>query len=171
VKQHEGHIDVKSQVNVGTTFSIYLPTLILQVPPRIDKGPANLIRGRGEKMLVVEDDPALRLAMVEMLTLLDYQVMEAANGQEALTVLAKHGHAIELVLSDMVMPEMGGIALLQTLRQQGWTKPVILLTGHPLDQELAVLQAHDVQALLLKPPSLEQLTRTIAEALKERVKS
>jgi CheY-like chemotaxis protein len=91
--------------------------------------------------LVVEDNPVARGALVESLELLNYRALQAANGREALRLLAEHEAEIALVLSDVVMPEMGGIALLHALQERGLRQPVLLLTGHPLEGELETLQA------------------------------
>jgi CheY-like chemotaxis protein len=122
-------------------------------------------QGHREVVLVVEDETALRTALTEILELLNYQTLEAANGQEAMTMLAAQGKHIDLVLSDIIMPEMGGMALLHALRARGWHRPVILLTGHPMDQTLEDLRAQGVAAWLTKPPSFEQLAQVVADAL------
>jgi CheY-like chemotaxis protein len=97
----------------------------------------------------------------------NYQVTEAANGRQALEILEQRSDEIALVLSDAVMPEMGGIALLHNLRQQGATVPMIMLTGHPMEEELKSLQAQGLSGWLLKPPQLEQLAQVISQTLKE----
>jgi len=103
--------------------------------------------------------------LVDTLASLNYAVLEAVNGQEALTILEERGDEVALVLSDVVMPVMGGIALLHALRQQGRDTPMILLTGHPIETELEALRAQGLYAWLFKPPSMKQLAQTIAGAL------
>jgi len=71
-----------------------------------------------------------------------------------------------LIVSDVVMPEMGGIALFHALSKRGWQTPVILLTGHPMDKELEALQNQGLSAWLTKPPNLERLAQAIADALR-----
>jgi two-component system, cell cycle sensor histidine kinase and response regulator CckA len=116
---------------------------------------------------VVEDEMAVRKALVESLESLNYQVLEAENAKEALVILEEHDNEIALVLSDIVMPEMGGIALFHTLRQKGLSVPVVLLTGHPTGKALDDLHAQGLSAWLPKPPSLEQLARVVTKALSE----
>lgn len=165
VGQHEGHIDVRSQVGVGTTFTIYLPALAIQTPVFSPEKSVNP-EGNGEMLLVVEDNPELRSALVTTLDALNYRMLEAANGLEALAVLTTHGDEVALVLSDVVMPEMGGIALFHALKEKGWTQPMILLTGHAMKDEMKSLREQGLRAWLLKPPDLGQLTQAIARALK-----
>ncbi|HNT77495.1 MAG TPA: response regulator [Anaerolineae bacterium] len=166
VKQHAGEINVFSQVGHGTTFYIYLPALASSSGTS-EKYAAEsaLTLGQGETVLVVEDNPATREALVAALEDLHYRPLAAANGRAALALLAAQ-RDIALVISDVVMPEMGGIALLRALREQGVTTPVILLTGHPLTTEQETLAAAGAAAWLLKPLSLTRLCEVVADALK-----
>jgi len=179
VAQHEGYIDVETQLGQGTTFTIYLPALPAHQPEPPTRRAMRLIQGEGQTILVVEDNAATRGALAESLKLLNYRVLEAANGQEALTIFERHTWQVSedfpsleegegriaLVLSDLVMPKMGGQALFQALRQQYPTVKVVLLTGHPLEKELENLQAQGLSGWLLKPPSLERLAEVVARAL------
>jgi CheY-like chemotaxis protein len=123
---------------------------------------------------VVEDDAATRAALVDSLELLNSRVIETANGREALAILeqqagrADAAEQIALVLSDMVMPEMGGRALLHALREKPLNTRIVFLTGHPLDEEtFEDLHSQGLQGWLLKPLSIEQLSQTLAQALEE----
>ncbi|MEE8391814.1 MAG: ATP-binding protein [Anaerolineae bacterium] len=174
VAQHEGYIDVKTQLGQGTTFIIYLPALLVHQPETPTRPAARLAKGEGQTILVVEDNAATRQALAESLELLDYQVLEASNGQQALTIFEQHtdkashdAGQIALVLSDVVMPGMGGIALFHTLREKCPRVQMVLLTGHPMEDELENLRAQGLSGWLLKPPSLEQLAEVVARALGE----
>ncbi len=166
VGQHGGRIDVTTEVGKGTTFTIYLPALAVRPAEPSPPGVSTIPQGRGEIVLVVEDGKSIRAALVESLEGLHYQALEAANGQEALALMGERGEHVVLVLSDVVMPGMGGIALFRALREKGWQMPVILLTGHPMGKELDELQAEGLSAWLTKPPSLERLAQVIDEALR-----
>ncbi len=165
VAQHEGRIDVETQVGAGTTFTIYLTAL--EAPPTMPLSPDVSIppQGKGEVILVVEDNPSLRATLRETLTEWGYQVQEAANGVQALALLEELGGAVNLVLSDVVMPEMGGVALAHALRERGWVMPVILLSGYPQERAMAKLRAYGVGVWLSKPPSIEELAEAVAQAL------
>ena len=114
---------------------------------------------------MVEDDATVRKALVDSLELLGYRVLEAMNGQRALTMLEQCGEEVRLVVSDVVMPEMGGIALLHALRQRKHEIGVVMLTGHMLERELENLRAQGMIDWLHKPPQLEQLAKVVARAL------
>jgi two-component system cell cycle sensor histidine kinase/response regulator CckA len=123
------------------------------------------VRGNGQSILVVEDEPTTRQALMEGLTLLNYHVICTADGEEAYQLLHQEPGSIDLILSDVVMPQMGGIALLRTIRQEGLSLPVILMTGHPLQNELDRMLQDGLTAWLLKPPRLKILAKLIAQSL------
>jgi DNA-binding NtrC family response regulator len=97
--------------------------------------------------------------------MLNYEVMVAANGREALAILATRVDEVDLVLSDVVMPEMGGIALFHAIKEQYPTIPMVLLTGHPLSKEMESLQTLGLAGWLPKPPDLTSLSNLLAKAL------
>jgi len=167
IKQHGGAIDVQTQEGKGTTFVLYLPALAgptLAMPaPRL-----GFTQGQGETILVVEDNEIMRTALVEMLEFLNYRVQEAANGHEALAILEEKLGAIDLVLSDLVMPEMGGQYLLQAMRARGLHLPFVVLSGHPLTNEMQPIQAQGLAGWLLKPPDMAELTALFAHILGQR---
>ncbi|MCA9968695.1 MAG: response regulator, partial [Anaerolineales bacterium] len=105
VRQHGGFVDVRSEPGSGATFTVYLPQLALAAAreaaaPADDAG----LRGQGECILVVEDDPRARLALEEILTSANYEVVTAENGRDAFELYRRQPGAIDLVLSDVVMP-------------------------------------------------------------------
>jgi two-component system cell cycle sensor histidine kinase/response regulator CckA len=167
VKQHEGHIDVTTKVGEGTTFIIYLPALLEHQPEAPPIETQTFVQGQKETILVVEDNATLRKALVDSVKLLNYHVLEAADGHEALDILERRAGEVSLVLSDLVMPEMGGQALFHAMRQRGLTLPVVMLSGHPMENELKSLQAEGLAGWMLKPPNLEQLSQTLAQVMRE----
>jgi len=165
VGQHEGHIDVESEVGRGTTFTIYLPAL------RVFRGePSELkidapVQGHGEMILVVEDEPAARDAVAETLQSLGYQVLVAANGREALSIFELHGDEIALVLSDLMMPGISGTELFRILKQKKPAVKIVAMTGYPLQFKARDLPVQDIADWLQKPLSAEQLAETVQRAL------
>ena len=165
VKQHEGHIDVTTEVGVGTSFTLYLPAFLTQKPERPAVVVEDMPQGQGETILIVEDDATLRQALVDILEMLNYRVLEAANGREALDILEQRAGEIALALSDLIMPEMGGQALVHAMRQRGLTLPVVMLSGHLMEDALESLQRLGLAGWMLKPPDVEEIAHVLAEAL------
>jgi PAS domain S-box-containing protein len=164
VAQHEGFITVNSHLGKGTTFDLYLPAVVLNVDALLNDVPGTAVSGHGERLLVVEDESDLRNALVESLSLWQYEVVAAANGEEALALLEK-GTAVDLILCDVIMPKMGGIPFVQALQKLEQKPPVIFITGHPLDNAPESLHALGVYSILSKPIQPDQLSHTIAAAL------
>ena len=165
VMSHDGDIRVTSRLNQGTTFTLYFPAMAENKTEEHTNTPPPLKYGQGETILVVEDDAATRTVLTESLRLLNYQVLSAPNGQVALSILEQQDPKVDLVLSDVVMPVMGGIALLHKLQERHLADKVILLTGHPLKEKLEDLHAPILITWMLKPPPLELLAKTVANAL------
>jgi CheY-like chemotaxis protein len=122
-------------------------------------------RGSGERILVVEDDAVVRTSVIDLLESWDYVVLMAGDGEEALARLAECDEPVDLILSDVVMPRVGGIAMAEALRQRGNRTPVILMSGHPMGEDRTRLEQAGVAAWLDKPPNRQQLAQAIAGAL------
>ena len=164
VKQHGGEIEVHSREGQGTTFTIFLPAATLKAvlpSPQIDESWIQY----GHTVLVVEDNPDLLRALHDTIEVLGYTPVTATNGIEAIKILEESEVAVDLILSDLVMPGMGGDALLAALRARNITTPVVILSGHPLDAELPSLADQGLAGWLLKPVDAEVLAKTLAQAL------
>jgi len=165
ITQHNGYIDVDSQLGQGTSFSIYLPAL--QVATPMDTPPESGARldGQGQAVLVVEDNEATRLALQALLESQNYRVIEAVDGIEAITRFEESQTPIALVVSDVVMPKMGGVALYRTLRKQHSNLKMLFVTGHPLDiKNQALLEMGGVH-WLHKPFSLAEFNQAVSELM------
>jgi two-component system cell cycle sensor histidine kinase/response regulator CckA len=168
VKQHEGDIVVESATDQGTTFTIYLPALPIQPTEEPVVEHHDLVGGAGEVILLVEDNPATRNALIGGLKLLNYQVISATDGLDALDILERQSDEIALVLSDVVMPAMGGAALLNAMADQGYKARVVLITGHPLDADLQHLHPEQLVDVLSKPINLDQLAEVVRRGIQSR---
>ncbi len=163
--QHGGKVEVRSELGVGTVFTVDLPAYsTAPVPASALPVDAALSQGAGETILVVEDNPALRAALDDALRQLGYQVLAAGHGREALEILTQHPEVV-LVLTDLVMPEMGGQALFRAMREQGVDVPVVMLTGHPMEQELELLRDEGLVGWMMKPPDMAQLASLLAQVI------
>jgi PAS domain S-box-containing protein len=168
VKQHEGHIDVQTRPGAGSTFRIFLPAYAAPNSHASISEADALALGNGQMILLVEDEAETRQALVEGLTLLNYRVKSVADGVAALSYLALNPGEVALVLSDVIMPKMGGVALLRAMRRANMQVPVVLISGHPLTSEVESLKQKERFWYLTKPASLRQLSHVLAEALKIR---
>jgi two-component system cell cycle sensor histidine kinase/response regulator CckA len=161
IQQSGGAVDVESTVGAGTTFTIHLPR-VDPPPPRVaETPPVPLHRTRGECLLVVEDEPQLRSALHRSLSAAGYRVLLADNGEHGLATFHEHGSAIDAVLTDIVMPGMGGIALGRSIRELS-SVPVLYMSGH--SEEVASGKAQIPPELFLqKPFDREALLERIRE--------
>ncbi|GAB4480657.1 MAG: hypothetical protein Kow0088_22390 [Anaerolineales bacterium] len=165
VKQHGGYIDVQSQPSLGTTFTVYLPALLQPSKDASQDQPSLLIDGMGKKALIVEDDPATRNALKTLLEAQHYQTLSAADGNEALEIWQTHQNQIELLVSDIVMPRLGGIELYQVLKDKHPELKMLLITGHPLSEEnRAALEGGQIH-WLQKPFSIAEFNQAIQTLL------
>jgi len=170
VKQHKGHIDVSTKVGEGTTFAIYLPALPVSQPEvsflETTSETTDMPEGNGETILVVEDGPVIRKALTDSLEMLNYRALAAAGGREALALLEQHSGEIALVLSALVMPEIGEVALCRTFKRHDPTVRTVILADYPPEDGEENLESAGVAGWLQKPVSLEQLAQAMAQALK-----
>ncbi|MFQ5421482.1 MAG: ATP-binding protein, partial [Anaerolineae bacterium] len=165
VKQHEGHVDVTTKLGEGTQFIFYLPALPVSEKVGSDRQVEPVTAGSGELILVVEDDPVLRTAVASSLESLNYRVVAAANGRDAIALFDEYCDEIALVLSDVVMPVVGGKELLKTLRGKRPSLRAVVMTGHLLTEEVDELKAQGMVEWLQKPLRLEQLADAVARIL------
>src|SRR5690606_7463587 len=162
IQQFEGHIQVESELGKGTRFIVYLPLLVQAEIQPIRAAALHPPHGQGEMILLVEDEAALRDAVKEMLAGLGYQVLTAQNGQEALDVYEQHRGEIALVLSDLIMPGMGGVELHRELERRDPEARLLLVTGYPNLEGLEPgSRVHWVQ----KPFTVDTLAQRVAEAI------
>jgi two-component system cell cycle sensor histidine kinase/response regulator CckA len=171
VKQHRGWIEVTSQVSAGTTFKVYFPAL-----PVSAEAPANSsahqerVPGGRETILVVEDEPVLRELVCEVLQQYDYRVLQAGSGHEALRVWDEFEGEIDLLLTDMVMPEgLSGRQLATQLKKRKPGLKVIYSSGYsPEATGRDFGQSNTV--FLAKPYVPPQLARLVRQCLDGRRK-
>ncbi|MBK9094374.1 MAG: response regulator [Anaerolineae bacterium] len=130
VKQHDGAIDVSSKPGAGAAFTIYLPHVNTPALAEARGVTVATLPSGTETILLVEDNVATREAIGESLAGLGYRVFSAATGAEALALFDAQGQGIDLVLSDLVMPEMGGLELFRRLRAQAPALKMLIMTGH-----------------------------------------
>lgn len=166
IKQTGGFIFCDSVVGQGTVFRIYLPRhtpLVAAIEEtREEKPEAKRADHTGKgTVLLVEDEDAVRAFASRALASRGYTVLEAASGEEALTIVAEKAGEISLVISDVVMPEMDGPTLLKELRKRGILTKIIFISGYAEDAFEKNLEGEEDFAFLPKPFSLKQLAEAV----------
>jgi len=166
VMQHGGHVGVDSEEGAGSNFDVYLPTAPADV---VDSGswPAQteVVPGSGELVMIVEDDPAILDVAREGVRDLGYRVVTASDGVEALELHDALGEEVVLVVSDMVMPDVGGLELARRLRDRGARSKVLLMTGYPLERDAGGRLTEGIVDWLQKPFTMDRLAAAITRVL------
>ncbi len=168
VRQHDGYIGMTSRVGRGTTFTIYLPEWVEGEGAEPSPEQANLSSGGGELILLVDDNAMVREVGEAMLANLGYQVVTAQNGLDALAIYEQRHHEIALVLSDIVMPAMGGTELAQRLQEIDPQTKVVLMSGYPLGETGGKRSDAGVVAWIQKPLSLDRLAEVMGAVRPDR---
>jgi CheY-like chemotaxis protein len=170
VTQSDGYITAESLRGRGSTFRIYLPTvhgLIASVDEVIDTQPPS----GAETVLLVEDEETVRKLARKILVRHGYEVLEAANGAEALEIWTRQSHRIHLVVTDVVMPIMGGAELIRRLRALRPDTPVLLMSGYTDDAIVRQSIASAQDWFLEKPFTPDALARKVRAVLDAPVDS
>jgi CheY-like chemotaxis protein len=166
IKQHQGWVEVDSEINVGTTFRIFFPVSLKPLDSCTDRpaSPQQISGGR-ETILLVEDEPVLRELASAILKDYDYEVLEASFGEEALKIWKEHGGRVDLLLTDMVMPGgMTGRELAEQLRSTRAELKVIFTSGYSVDVMQQDIPLSDT-VFLQKPYAPPMLAQTVRASL------
>ena len=164
IHAHDGFIDVESHQNVGTIFRIFLPVVTSDETACQKTDSLAIERGRKETILLVEDEEVVRDMGKHMLEKIGYEVIIAKDGFEALRLFNENLEKVALVITDLVMPNMGGKELIKKIKSNAASLPVIVWTGYPLDDEDEALH-QDIFDWIMKPPDIPQLTHMIRRAI------
>jgi CheY-like chemotaxis protein len=164
VQNHAGIIDVESEPGSGTAFTVYLPVRRQAVIEEILIGDESDLRGGNETILVVEDEPGLREYLEDLLTAEGYRVLTAQDGEKAISVFMGHDD-IDLVLSDIGLPKIGGIDLMEAVRTMKPGTGVILASGYLDESERRRMAQKGVASFIQKPYQREELLKRIRSAL------
>lgn len=165
IERHGGHINVESEVGIGTTFEIDLPVSVpSQVPirPRV-----SLPETPPLSILVVDDEDFVRETLGEMLTVLGHRVVSASGGLDALRALNKKG--VDLVFTDLSMPEMDGWEVAREIRRRWPEISVILVTGYGTNMQTPLGEQDLIDGVIGKPFEFDQVTEIIAEVINKRL--
>ena len=168
IKSHGGFVRVYSQLGQGTTFSVYLPAsgsnrgdteFVLKPEPDF--------RGNGETILVVDDEAAVRTTARSVLTALNFQIVTAPDGTEALVRVAEMRADLRAVITDVHMPHMDGLSFVRALKHMVPQAGIVVVSGYLNEQEANEFKALGVTAMLNKPFTQEKLVEALRIIFKE----
>lgn len=162
VENHEGFIDVSSELGKGTTFSIYFPVKAAETQKEEPKkeSAASSLRGT-ETLLVIEDEALLKELLTAMLTAKGYTVFSAANGEEGVELYAQHGQDIDLVISDFGLPKFDGFEVLKRLQKINPNVKFVLATGFIEPEQRSSILQQGARDIIQKPYTPESVMKAI----------
>lgn len=168
VKQSGGHIWVYSEVGHGTTFKIYLPKVKSKMT-KTDKPEIAKVEMRGsETILVVEDEFMVRELVCDTLRTSGYTILEAANGRQAIDVFTKNNQKIDMILTDVIMPEMSGRKMIETLTQTHPDVVALYMSGYTDDAIIKHGVLEPGMAYIQKPFSPKGLIEKVRDVLEDK---
>jgi len=163
VQQNKGHIAVDSSPNTGTTFTVYLPSQDAELAPDTVRT-SQPSRGN-ETILLVDDEAHISSILAEVLGEHGYNVLTATTGHQALGMLLAQGERIDLVITDVKMPGIGGLELARRIHATRPGLKVVLISGHVAEHALSEAERSFITAFVAKPFTSEALTQAIRAAL------
>jgi CheY-like chemotaxis protein len=164
VKSHGGFLELKSRPGSGSVFTAYLPVdgrLKRQQPGRPPKRP----RGAEGRILVVDDDPGIRKMVKAVLTRHGYEVVVAGDGRQALAECGRRHGPFRLVLVDLIMPSMDGVAVARALKERDPQARIIATSGAESEVRFQELRNLGVTRFLKKPYLSGQLVNLVSESI------
>jgi len=157
VKQHQGYIDLESTPGIGTLVTIYLPISSLDIFQNSRPETQLNLDGRGRLVLIVEDDQDLQRALGNLYEDQGFQVILAGNGEKALDVFNQVKEKICLIVTDVVMPVMGGLALYESVRDISPEPRFIFVSSHPAEIQGKIITPDPSVRILIKPYSRQEI--------------
>lgn len=166
VKNHGGFINVFSKKGQGSQFKVYLPAISDSLTPTVESETGASVKGNGETILLVDDEAALRDVTKVSLESYGYTVLTAQDGIDALAVCAQNAKRIAIVVTDIMMPDMDGLALIPAIKRINPGIEIIAMSG--LTTQDKVMNITGVSNYLSKPFSESELVRLIQESLAKK---
>ncbi len=159
VKSHGGFINVQSDINKGSNFQVYLPAQ--EINERSEEPEVDLPLGKGELILVVDDEDSIRDITKKSLESYNYKAITASDGIEAIALYAERRDEISVVLTDIIMPVMDGLTTIRTLQKINPEVKIIAVSGLISNDKINAITEIGIQAFLSKPYTAQQLLQTI----------
>jgi nitrogen-specific signal transduction histidine kinase len=167
IKSHGGYINVYSEQEKGTVFTIYLPASQKEVSVEKETAPAAIIKGNGT-ILLIDDEKMILDVGIELLEELGYTVQSAMSGQEAIDVFVEDRDKIDLVIMDMIMPGMGGGETFDRLKEIDPEVKVLLSSGYSINGQATKILRRGCDGFIQKPFNMNQLAEKVQQILVRR---
>ncbi len=164
IKNHGGYINVYSEIDQGTTFSIYLPASRKKIQKEIEKTVPTVAMGTGTILLIDDEETIIKVGE-ELLRELGYEVLAARSGQEAIELYQKNADKIDLVIMDMIMPGMGGGETFDRLKRINRDIKVLLSSGYSINGQASKILERGCDGFIQKPFNLIQLSDKIQQII------
>ncbi len=165
VRSHGGWVMVQSEEGVGTTFQVFVPATEAAVTASSTLPHSPVAGGNGEMILIVDDEPQIVKTVGSALTRYGYVVLAASSGIDALALYKEHAKSVQAVLTDIVMPDMGGVELIRELRRLSPKLPVVAASGHAEESHQNDLKELGISVVLKKPFTIGRLLNKIHQAI------
>ena len=167
IKSHGGYINVYSEQEKGTVFTIYLPASQKEVSVEKETAPTAIIKGNGT-ILLIDDEKMIIDVGIELLEELGYAVQSAMSGREAIDIFLKDRDKIDLVIMDMIMPEMGGGETFDRLKEIDPDVKVLLSSGYSINGQATKILRRGCDGFIQKPFNMNQLAEKVQQILVRR---
>lgn len=166
VKSHGGHVALTSKKGKGSTFEIYLPRQNVSTAKIVEKDPL-VIHGNA-KIVIIDDEKSILDVTDQLLSNLGYDIKTYQNPLNALDYLRDNSHNADLVLTDLMMPELKGDKLVRILKEFNKEIPVIIMTGYNEQDSLNKMRADGINEIIRKPFSAQSLSKTIHDVINKK---
>jgi PAS domain S-box-containing protein len=166
VKSHEGYIEVESEKDIGTTFHIYLPASDKAVQP-LPKIPAKIVAGSGTVLLVDDEEVVLNVG-AKVLEKMGYTVFPAQSGVEAIDIFHQKKAQIDLVILDVIMPDIGGGEAYDKIKEIDSSAKVLLSSGYSIDGQAAEIMNRGCDGFIQKPFNANDLSAKLTQLLGDK---
>jgi PAS domain S-box-containing protein len=164
-ENHGGFIHLESKLGAGATFHVYVPAAPGEAAGENRHGPAEPVKGNGELILIVDDEPSVRKLAGAILMRSGYRTVTAAEGREGIKIFEEQRREIKLVVSDLMMPQLDGPGMLRELRRIEPAVKCIIITGLGEENRITEAKSAGADLLLNKPFSADQLLANVQQLL------
>ncbi|MFO7555116.1 MAG: PAS domain S-box protein [Desulfobacterales bacterium] len=169
IKGHDGYINVESEKGLGSVFCIYLPASEVPIP-KVPEVPEHIERGN-ETILLVDDEEIIIDVGAQLLERLGYTVLEARGGKEAVRIYRENRDKIDMLILDMIMPDIGGGEVYDEIKKIDPDVKILLSSGYSINGQATEILKKGCNGFIQKPFNMKNISKKIREVLKEKAKS